>query len=32
MKKRGLLTLLQNSFVWQGNIPADISNELMIIQ
>ena len=24
--------LLQNSFVWQGNIPADISNELMIIQ
>ena len=24
--------LLQNSFVWQGNIPEDISNELMIIQ
>lgn len=24
--------LLQNSFVWEGNIPADISNELMIIQ
>ena len=24
--------LLQNSFVWEGNIPEDISNELMIIQ
>lgn len=24
--------LLQNSFVWEGNIPADISNELMLIQ
>jgi len=24
--------LLQNSFVWQGNIPADIASELPIVQ
>lgn len=24
--------ILKNSFLWEGNIPADITNELMIIQ
>ena len=24
--------LLQNSFVWEGNIPADIASELPIVQ